>query len=397
MKNVFALVQNLNKQRRNSLKKKLVKTISIALVIITVFSSISILASAAVSWPSFSTSKPIKAYTISTGNNTTSYSSASLSSKKGTVFASDEIHIYQIGTNSSGRYVAYCSYPISNGRKYAYIPLSAVTTAKAPSASYTSKANLTTYRRSGSSATAGSISKGDKVYRLATSGSWTQVLYNIGSASNPSGWRMAWISTANFNKYINGSSSNANTSAAVNATISAAQKAAASSNGDWKSPMKNMYCTWRTPGNNMSWAQYTYRNSSRTYHLGIDVYGTNGNVYSTYNGTVAACSSSPSGANGRYIIIKHVIGGKTVYSFYAHLEYVRVSKGQSVSAGEYIGIAGNSGTSSNGKHLHFAIVDTLWSNGTYYGYATPFSGNKCTYGGVTYYNPWYVINYDRLP
>lgn len=60
-------------------------------------------------------------------------------------------------------------------------------------------------------------------------------------------------------------------------------------------------------------------------------------------------------------------------------------------------IAGNSGLSLEGEHLHFAIVDTLWLKGAYYGYATNFNGNKCTYGGVTYYNPCYVINNNRLP
>jgi murein DD-endopeptidase MepM/ murein hydrolase activator NlpD len=197
---------------------------------------------------------------------------------------------------------------------------------------------------------------------------------------------MAWITTSNYNNYIAPSTTKTTTKVV--------------SNGDWVAPMKNMYCTWRTPGNNMSWSTYTSNSSGRNYHLGIDVYGTSGNVYSTFKGTVVACSSSTSGANGRYIIIRHTIDGKTVYSFYAHLSSVNVSKGQNVSAGQYIGKAGGSGYGKNnayGTHLHFAIVDTLWSNGSYYGYATRFSGNKYKYQGVTYYNPCYVINQNRLP
>lgn len=216
------------------MKKKIAKSISIILVILTVLGSMSIMASAAVSWPK-GNGKPIKVYTISTGNNTKAYSSASLSSKKGTIYASDELYVYKTGKNNNGTYFAYCSYPVSNGRKNAYIPLSAITTAKAPTAVYTAKANLTTYRRSSGSATAGSISSGDRVYRLASKGSRTQVLYNIGSVSNPSGWRMAWVSTNNFNNYIKNSSSknsssDANVSAAVSAALAAAQKAAASAN-----------------------------------------------------------------------------------------------------------------------------------------------------------------------
>lgn len=210
------------------MKKKLAKILSVILVVMTIFSSISIIASAAVAWPK-GNGYPIKVYTISTGNNTKAYSSSSLSSKKGVIYASDELYIYNIGKNNKGKYFAYGSYPVSNGRKYAYIPLNVITTATAPTAVYTSRATLTTYRRANNSLTAGSISKGDKVYRLASSGSWTQVLYNLGSANNPSGWRMAWIPTVNYNNYIKPASqnSNSNVSAAVNAALTAAQKAAA--------------------------------------------------------------------------------------------------------------------------------------------------------------------------
>lgn len=212
------------------MKIKLVKILSVVLVAITVFGSVSILASAAVAWPK-GNGYPIKAYTISTGNNTKAYSSSSFSSKKGVVYASDELYIYKIGKNSKGNHFAYCSYPVSNGRKKAYIPLNVITTATAPTAVYTSRKNLTTYRRANNSLTAGSISKGDKVYRLTSSGSWTQVLYNLGSASNPSGWRMAWITTANYNNYIKPASknSNPNVDAAVNAALAAAKAAAAAS------------------------------------------------------------------------------------------------------------------------------------------------------------------------
>ena len=104
------------------MKKKLVKILSVVLIIMTVFSSVSILASAAVAWPK-GNGYPIKVYTISTGNNTKAYSSSSFSSKKGVIYASDELYIYNIGKNSKGNYFAYGSYPVSNGRKYAYPPL----------------------------------------------------------------------------------------------------------------------------------------------------------------------------------------------------------------------------------------------------------------------------------
>lgn len=167
----------------------------------------------------------------------------------------------------------------------------------------------------------------------------------------------------------------------------------------WQMPMKNAYCTWRSYSN-MSWGSYTKNASGRNYHLGIDIYGTNGTVYAAAAGKVVAASSGTSGANGRYIILEHTLDGKRVYSFYAHLSSLNVSVGQTVSAGTQIAKAGGSGYGRNqyyGTHLHFAVVDTLWTSGGYYGYATAFSGSKVTYRGVTYYDPVYVVNHNKLP
>ena len=167
----------------------------------------------------------------------------------------------------------------------------------------------------------------------------------------------------------------------------------------WRMPMDNAYCTWRSYSN-MSWASYTNTGSGRNYHLGIDIYGSNSNVYAAANGKVVACSTSNSGANGRFIVIEHTVSGKTVYSFYAHLSSLNVSYGQKVSKGYRIAYAGGSGYGSNnhyGTHLHFAVVNRLNSNGSYYGYATYFTGNSVNYNGTTFYNPVYVVNNNRLP
>ncbi|MBE6824995.1 MAG: hypothetical protein E7513_06585 [Ruminococcaceae bacterium] len=168
-------------------------------------------------------------------------------------------------------------------------------------------------------------------------------------------------------------------------------------------PMKNIYCTWNSPGNNMSWGSInSSRSASRNRHLGIDVWGTNGYVYACADGEVVDYSTSPSGGglNGRYITIKHKINGTTVYSFYAHLASVDVKSGKKVSKGDKIGVAGGSGNGINnyyGKHLHFAFVNKYLDGGNYYGYAPSFSGNKVSYGGFTFYNPVYVVKNDKLP
>lgn len=74
------------------------------------------------SWPAVSNSKYLKCYTISTGNNTTAYTSSNLKTKKGTIYGTDELYVYSINDT-----FAYVSYPVSGGRKYAYIPTSVIT------------------------------------------------------------------------------------------------------------------------------------------------------------------------------------------------------------------------------------------------------------------------------
>ena len=182
-----------------NMKKK--KLFSMILAFIMVFTT-GFTAQAAEVWPSFNSSKLIKTYTISTGNNTTAYSNSNLKSKIGTIYASDELYIESIGKNSDGIWYCKLTYPTSKGRKTGYVALSTITKATEPSEKGTASTAITTYRRASSSQKAGSMAKGDIVYKLATSGSYVQVLYNIGSASNPSGWRIAWITSANWNKYV---------------------------------------------------------------------------------------------------------------------------------------------------------------------------------------------------
>lgn len=160
-------------------------------------------------------------------------------------------------------------------------------------------------------------------------------------------------------------------------------------------PLSNARCSWSS-SNNWSWGENVNGggySSSRVYHLAIDIIGSSDDVYATADGTVVR--SGWNNANGNYIVIQHNLSGKTIYSFYAHLSSRAVSRGTTVSKGQKIGVVGNTGK-TRGKHLHFAIVDSLW-NGSYYGYSTYFTGDSRTYGGVTYYNPIYVINNGKLP
>ena len=159
--------------------------------------------------------------------------------------------------------------------------------------------------------------------------------------------------------------------------------------------------TWRYPVSDSNvcgndWGSYYSARPDRPYHAGIDIKSKNGStkVKAAANGTVAGVGYNS--ANGNYVVLRHKLGGKTVYSFYAHLKNYCVKKGQAVNKSDKIGVIGNTGSSSRGVHLHFAITDT-YKAGSYYGYISAKSGNKRKYSGVTFYNPHYVISKNKLP
>ncbi|MCD7892194.1 MAG: RICIN domain-containing protein [Erysipelotrichaceae bacterium] len=181
-----------------------------------------------------------------------------------------------------------------------------------------------------------------------------------------------------------------NSSSAQNWKLSATT-ISSSSTSSWQYPVSSYTIS-------QTWLHYSkYASSSRPYHLGLDITSSNKTIMAAASGTVVAVGRNGSGSsgNGNYVVIKHTLNGKTVYSFYAHLASYCVSKGTSVSKGTKIGVMGNTGNSS-GTHLHFAITNTLKS-GSYYGYGNVSSGNKVTYSGVTYYDPTYVIKNNKLP
>lgn len=160
----------------------------------------------------------------------------------------------------------------------------------------------------------------------------------------------------------------------------------------WQWPVSN----YQVCGNN--WAEYyPKKTDGRNYHLGVDIDSSTKDetIYAAADGVVASVGTSS--ANGNSVVIKHNIGGKTVYSFYGHLNSYCVSKGATVVKGQKIGMIGNTGTSSRGAHLHFAIT-THCSIDTW-GYTTAFksSDTSVRHSGYTYYSPAYVVKNGRLP
>ncbi|MER8186315.1 LysM peptidoglycan-binding domain-containing M23 family metallopeptidase [Kitasatospora sp. NPDC094015] len=91
-------------------------------------------------------------------------------------------------------------------------------------------------------------------------------------------------------------------------------------------------------------------NWSSGYHTGVDfVVGTGTSVKSIAAGTVVSAGNG--GAYGNEVVIKHADGK---YSEYAHLSSIGVTVGQTVTAGQQIGLSGATGNVT-GPHLHFEV------------------------------------------
>lgn len=85
-------------------------------------------------------------------------------------------------------------------------------------------------------------------------------------------------------------------------------------------------------------------------HNGIDIAAPSGSpILAAYNGTVAAAAYSST--MGNYIMIDH---GDGLITIYMHASSLQVSAGDSVTAGQQIGLVGSTGRST-GPHLHFGV------------------------------------------
>ncbi|MEU3775832.1 LysM peptidoglycan-binding domain-containing M23 family metallopeptidase [Streptomyces sp. NPDC032472] len=89
---------------------------------------------------------------------------------------------------------------------------------------------------------------------------------------------------------------------------------------------------------------------SSGYHTGVDFIASSGTTVKAVGaGTVV--SAGWGGAYGNQVVIRHADGK---YSQYGHLSQLSVSVGQTVAAGQQIGLSGSTGNST-GPHLHFEV------------------------------------------
>lgn len=102
-------------------------------------------------------------------------------------------------------------------------------------------------------------------------------------------------------------------------------------------------------------------------------------VYAVMAGRVMEAREDNVYGKGKYVRLDHGSRGQTVY---LHLSAINVSEGSSVSAGACVGISGNSGSASEGPHLHFSYKkDGFDKNNGYMGCSDPseFFVGKVTY------------------
>jgi len=91
-------------------------------------------------------------------------------------------------------------------------------------------------------------------------------------------------------------------------------------------------------------------------HKGIDIPLETGTpIFAAADGVVEKIDFEPDGF-GHYLILRHVLSGKTYYTYYGHLESApRLQINRPVSKGDEIAYSGNSGYST-GPHLHFELT-----------------------------------------
>lgn len=147
--------------------------------------------------------------------------------------------------------------------------------------------------------------------------------------------------------------------AALAARLAAASAARSSSNSSSTSSSFSSSVPLVAPGSGTVRRPLAhFNNFGRPYagHKGTDyMVGRGEPIYAVADGTVVASSESGPGW-GVYVKIAHNIGGTSVTSLYAHMDWGtrRVSVGEKVSAGQLIGQVGDTGR-ANGTHLHLEI------------------------------------------
>ena len=105
--------------------------------------------------------------------------------------------------------------------------------------------------------------------------------------------------------------------------------------------------------------------SKTQFHKGIDVSCKNEALLATENnGKVVGVNHNANTGGGKSVTIEYNRGDGSKYqTTYMHMSSIDVKVGDTVNAGQKIGVSGNTGTRTTGPHLHFE-VKTVAADGT---------------------------------
>ena len=142
--------------------------------------------------------------------------------------------------------------------------------------------------------------------------------------------------------------------AAAAAAAAAAKKKGGSSSSSTTTTTSSGTFTWPLPGYTNNSSAYGWRVhpifGTRKFHKGEDIPAPTGTpIVAAASGTVTTAGWVS--GYGNYTVINH---GGGVMTAYGHQSAIHVSVGQTVSAGQTIGLVGSTGNST-GPHLHFEV------------------------------------------
>ena len=94
-------------------------------------------------------------------------------------------------------------------------------------------------------------------------------------------------------------------------------------------------------------------------HHGIDINARHDSILATENGgKVVSVNHNTNTGGGKSITVEYSRedGSKTRVQ-YMHLSQIDVKVGDTVNAGQKLGVTGNTGTRTTGEHLHFGVIN----------------------------------------
>ena len=94
-------------------------------------------------------------------------------------------------------------------------------------------------------------------------------------------------------------------------------------------------------------------------HHGIDIKTNSDAVLATENnGTIVSVNHNTNTGSGKSVTVEYSrADGSATRVQYMHLSQINVQKGDSVNAGQKLGVSGNTGSRTTGEHLHLGVIN----------------------------------------